>query len=292
MLLDPLGRGAERGSDRSLCGLVVVGSGDAGVLQGGKFLFQPLDANAGLGQFVGDRERRHHGEPGIADLAEFRAQPADARIEIAREIHEVALLAVLAGHPELPAVDGDADLGHLLDPPLRPRALLGSQSPNSRTPRMVSMAWSIRCATSRLAVSSARARAAASSSSLASRARSRAERMDLIGERFLAAIGLAPPLGCGLQCVERKRQPALRDVNRIGVAHLAFRSQAIRLAHWPRKLCDGNRLSRRTLRRIDGKASTLARRRWPVHDACARGGRGIDYGCPPCYLCPACSRDF
>ena len=55
----------------------------ARVLQGGEFLLQPLDASARLGEFVGDRDRRHHRQAGVADLAEFGAQRTDAAIEIA-----------------------------------------------------------------------------------------------------------------------------------------------------------------------------------------------------------------
>ena len=58
----------------------------ARLLHRGQFLLQTLDAHAHLGQFVGDGERRHHGEPGVADLAEFGAQALDARVEIAGEV--------------------------------------------------------------------------------------------------------------------------------------------------------------------------------------------------------------
>jgi hypothetical protein len=36
----------------------------------------------------------------------------DARIEIAGKVADVILLAILAGHAELPAVDGHVDLRH------------------------------------------------------------------------------------------------------------------------------------------------------------------------------------
>jgi sulfofructose kinase len=49
---------------------------------------------------------------GVADLAELAPQCSDARIELAREIHKMALLAILARHAELPAVDGDVDVRH------------------------------------------------------------------------------------------------------------------------------------------------------------------------------------
>ena len=65
-----------------------------------------------LAKLVGDGQRRHDGESCIADLAELGAQSLDAAVEFARETHQVSLLAVLAGHPELPPVNGDADLRH------------------------------------------------------------------------------------------------------------------------------------------------------------------------------------
>ena len=83
-----------------------------------------------LGQHIGDGERRHHGEPGVADLAEFRAQALDPGVEVAGELHEVAFLAVLAGHAELPAVDGDADLGHCPSPE---RKLSSTRRPRLRS---------------------------------------------------------------------------------------------------------------------------------------------------------------
>jgi hypothetical protein len=69
---------------------------------------------SGLGKLISDRDCRHDGEPGIADLAEFAAQLIDAIVEFAREIHQMAFLAILARHPKLPAVDGYADLRHFL----------------------------------------------------------------------------------------------------------------------------------------------------------------------------------
>ena len=58
----------------------------AGVLQGGELLLERLQLLAGLGQFVGDRQRRHHGQPGVADLAELAAQLADALVEVLGEL--------------------------------------------------------------------------------------------------------------------------------------------------------------------------------------------------------------
>src|ERR1700676_1302165 len=81
-----------------------------------------------------------------------------------------------------------------------------------------------------------------------------AERVDMLGERLLAAIGLAPPLGRGLQGVERMRKPALRDVDRVGLAHgpstAAIRGRTI---HENRATAI---VYRRNLTSYRGKAST------------------------------------
>src|SRR5581483_9810664 len=94
--LDALGGGAERGRDRGLRRLAAIGRNHAGVLQGRKFLLQALESLPRLGELVRDGQRGHHGQSGIADLAEFAAQSADAHVEIARKLDEVAFLAVLA----------------------------------------------------------------------------------------------------------------------------------------------------------------------------------------------------
>ena len=63
------------------------------------------------------------------------------------------------------------------------------------------------------------------------------ERVDLIGERLHAAVGLAPALRRLIQRLECQRQTAACSLDRIGFAHAP-----IRLSHWARKLCDGNHL--------------------------------------------------
>ena len=70
-----------------------------------------------LGQFVGDGERRHDGQPRSRRSRRiWYAGPRCARSSSLREIRSGGLLAVLAGHAELPAVDGDVDLGHCPHP--------------------------------------------------------------------------------------------------------------------------------------------------------------------------------
>ena len=144
-----------------------------------------------------DGERRHHGQPRVADLAEILPQPLDALIEVRGERGQMVLLPVLAGHAELPAVDGDVDLRH------------HSRRRRRRAPqRMVSIAASRRRAISRLVASSSRD-ARPRHVELGGELRAvGAERMHLRGERVLAAVGLAAALGRGLQRVERRAQAA------------------------------------------------------------------------------------
>ena len=107
-----------------------------------------------------------------------------------------------------------------------------------------------------------------------------AERLDLRRQRFLAAIGLAPPLGRRLQRIERQRQPPARDLDRIGLAHLA-----IRCGH-PRRRTQVKIVRRQlfingTLRRIEQERQRLKRfSRWPVHDAVRTAGRAFDFKAP------------
>ena len=63
-------------------------------------------------QLVGEEQRRHDGEPHVADLAEGRAQLGDALVEFVGEPGEMVLLAVVAGHAILAAADGYADMSH------------------------------------------------------------------------------------------------------------------------------------------------------------------------------------
>jgi len=92
-ILDAFGGSSERRGDRGLRGLATVGGDHPGVLQGGELLFEPPDALPHLGKLVGDSQRRHDGEAGVADFAEFGAQVLDPRIEIAGKVADVILLA-------------------------------------------------------------------------------------------------------------------------------------------------------------------------------------------------------
>jgi len=63
-------------------------------------------------EFVGHGQRRHHGQPDVADFAEARAQAHDARVEVLGEFQQMLFLAVLAGHSVLPSADDDVHLRH------------------------------------------------------------------------------------------------------------------------------------------------------------------------------------
>ena len=132
---EPLGGRVECVSDGCGSFLGAVRGCDACILHRDKLFFQPVDALHRFRQFIGDSERRHHGEADITDLAEFLAQLDEARVEMLRQLLEMLFLPVLAGETKLAAVDGGADCRHHL---------------SSSTDWMVAIAVSSRCAISRL----------------------------------------------------------------------------------------------------------------------------------------------
>ncbi len=71
-----------------------------------------MQALALLRQFVDQDQRRHDGEPRVADLTEGAAQIGNALVKVMGEPRQMVLLAVVARHAELAAVDGDAHMGH------------------------------------------------------------------------------------------------------------------------------------------------------------------------------------
>jgi len=71
-----------------------------------------LDALPRLGEFVCHDNRQHNDQSGISNLAAFAAQTIYPVIYLAGEVHQVAFLTILAGHPELLAVDCYTDSGH------------------------------------------------------------------------------------------------------------------------------------------------------------------------------------
>ncbi len=121
----------------------------------------------------------------------------------------MAFLAVLARHPELPPVNGDADLRHShsstrqyaadaldrLRDALRDLAIGFGQGPRPRH-GVVEVVGKL--------------------SPIG------AQCMDLHRQPILAAVRLAAPLDRGVQCVECKRKPPARSVDRIGFGHAPF----------------------------------------------------------------------
>src|ERR1035437_10436511 len=142
-LLDAVGGGVQRIGHRGLRRPGAIRRRRADAAQALKLLFEAADAMAGIEQFVAHRQRRHHDQPRVADLAELAAQILDPRFKALGELQEPRLLPFLARHPELPAVDGDVDMIHQV-------------SPASSTERMVPIAASCRSAISRLVRSSLR----------------------------------------------------------------------------------------------------------------------------------------
>src|SRR5579871_3885606 len=110
--LDPLGGGIERVGDGGLRRLGAIDRGDADIAQGHKLRLERADTLTGVLQLVAHGERRHHGEPGIADFAEAAAQLFDPGLEIFGGPQQPHLLPFLAGHAVLAAVDGDVDVVH------------------------------------------------------------------------------------------------------------------------------------------------------------------------------------
>src|SRR3981189_3142003 len=129
----------------------------AGAAQGRELLLEAADAIFRVEQFVAHRQRRHHDQARVTDLAELAAQILDPRFKTLGKFQQLYLLPLLAGHPVLPAVDGDVDMAHEV-------------SPASSTERMVLIAASSLSAISRLVRSSRRDFTSDPPSSSASRA--------------------------------------------------------------------------------------------------------------------------
>src|SRR5579871_2405514 len=110
--LDPFGGCVERIGHRGLGLPRAIDGGGADVAQIAQLLLEIADARMRVEQFIAGRERRHHSETLIADLAELAAQLLDARLQALGELEQPHLLPLLAGHAILPAVDGDVDVAH------------------------------------------------------------------------------------------------------------------------------------------------------------------------------------
>src|SRR5882757_4207147 len=173
--LDALGGRIQCVRDRGLGGLGAIHGRDADVAQGFQLFLQRADSLARIEQIVADRQRRHHGQPRIADLAELAAQPFDPRFQALGQLEQPHLLSLLASHAVLPAVDGDVDVAHSSSPSSSPSESSSSAfslSPSPSTARILPIAASSRSAISRLARSSLRDFTNDPSSSSARRERS------------------------------------------------------------------------------------------------------------------------
>jgi hypothetical protein len=127
-IFDPLGGGAKRSRDSDLCGPVAVRYCNQ------LFLKSP-DALPRLREFVCDGDRQHNHQPVVANLARFAAQTAYPIIDLAREIHQITFVTVLAFNPELPVVDCYAESGVPAAAGLRPE--------NSQLPAAVEFFYTV-----------------------------------------------------------------------------------------------------------------------------------------------------
>jgi hypothetical protein len=111
-LFDALGRVLYHVGDHPLVRVGTVADRRAGFLETFDLLLARLDASARFRKLIGNDERRHYGEPRVADLAEGFPKLPDARIELTREPNQMVFLPVVASHAVDAAIYGDADLCH------------------------------------------------------------------------------------------------------------------------------------------------------------------------------------
>ena len=251
--LNALGRGVEQRGRRRLAGLVAVGARNLRFLDGHELVLQAPQPAGHLAKLIGDRERRHDGEPRIADLAELRTQHFDPSIELAGKLCEMLFLAVLARHAELATVDGDVDLRHSYSRSIRWPGLL-------RDDVFCSLGSLIRLCVSQLflrehaadgfnrlidptrhfpsrSLQTARARGRVIKLACQSRAVG-TESMDLGDEGILPAVDFVAPLGSRLKRIQRMRQPLACKLDGITIAHLAILGRHKRRARHTLKPCD------------------------------------------------------
>src|SRR5688572_28183503 len=134
ILLDPLVAGKRIETARALLPEVLLEAGEPALR---------------IVEAVGHEDAGHDHQALIADLAERAAELVDGAIEAGAELHDMVLLAVLAGHAVDPPVHGEVDLRHLY-------CLSVSLC---STARIVSTAWPTRFDTSRVRFSSFTTRA-------------------------------------------------------------------------------------------------------------------------------------
>ena len=88
--LDPLGRRVEARRPSLLRRLSAIVDGGRASCKAARSASMRLRSLVGLGQFVGDHQRRHDGQTRVADLAELAAQRDDALVEVAGELLKMA----------------------------------------------------------------------------------------------------------------------------------------------------------------------------------------------------------
>ena len=240
--LDPLGRRIEGGDHRVGGRLGAVGGDHARVLQGRDLLLQPADLCRALGQLVGDHQRRHHRQPGVADLAELAraARRCAASISCAsacrcsswpssqaRRNWRPAMVAFTCGHRDRPstALARRAPTGSWRWPRRAARRFRGWSSPAGASARSRRRA---RRRAGRSTPSACTCAASASSLRSASRRRSTAASSASSAERQTLDRGVDGALLASSHCI---------------------RVQKTR--------CGGKRLGARTLRAARSCASTL-----------------------------------
>src|SRR5437764_7352002 len=112
--LDVLGDLADAGGSR----FGRLASRTTGRSRSAAFLLQRL---VGIGQFVGDDQRRQEDQPGLADLPQILGELADLGVDILRQAADARLLPVGAAEGKVTAVHLDDDLAHV-SPPVRATA--------------------------------------------------------------------------------------------------------------------------------------------------------------------------
>ena len=196
----------KRGDDRGLRRLRAVGRDHARILQGGDLLLELAHLLRRL-----PTVRRRPSAPPSRSAACRRSRRTGRAARSMRSSSSLAsfaqmvLLAVLAGHAELAAVDGDVHLRHgtssdAFSHPRHGRLLDRAPTGCSRSPHRAgarSRDWWLRAG--------ARARSAPSRSA-ASRERSAPSACTCSASVSSLAVGLAPALDRGLERIQRQRQ--------------------------------------------------------------------------------------
>src|SRR5262249_50135510 len=109
-----------------------------------------VDFGVGLGQLVGEQEARHHQKAGIAHLADRSDELRHLAVDVAGQLLDVRLLAVVAGDLIGASVDLDVDMRHggYCASTARKRSIAASSRRDTSTLRLSSVWQRSRSATS------------------------------------------------------------------------------------------------------------------------------------------------